>query len=65
MTNMEDLPIHIQHHVTRLPQEWVRLLKQVMNVIVCYKYVHGDAPINDYIFVYVVHFEAHISWILY
>ena len=47
MTDVEDLPVCIQCHVTKVLWSWVGIIKWVAIAILCDKYVHGYALSMD------------------
>ena len=45
MIDVEDLPLRMQWHVTRMPSYLVQLFKRVDTIVLCYQDVHGDISI--------------------
>lgn len=58
MTNMDDLPMCLHCHITGVLQPSVQLLNRVATIILCYRYVHRDAPVDNYILFMLHSFEA-------
>lgn len=65
MTNMEDLLVRMQCHIIGVPRTWVHLLKRVARIVLCYRDVHEDAPIDDYLFFMFHSFEYFWSHMMY